>query len=131
MKVIIAGSRSFKDYNRLKTTCDQLLLDWGITHIICGMARGADMLGMLWAVSSKIPVMKFPADWDSYGNGAGYIRNTEMGKAADACILFWNGTSLGTGHMLKIMKELGKPVVVVRFDSTGISSEPEGQGDIK
>lgn len=45
-KVIIAGGRDFSDYEFLKLTMDHLLSN--ITSeigIVCGMAKGADLLG--------------------------------------------------------------------------------------
>src|SRR5262249_27106299 len=47
MKLIIAGSRTFSDYQRL---CQMLAQDKSrITQIITGGARGADQLGYRWA----------------------------------------------------------------------------------
>src|ERR1017187_4499383 len=40
MKVIIAGSRTFADYQFLSETCDMMAEDWQVTSVICGMARG-------------------------------------------------------------------------------------------
>lgn len=47
---------------------------------------------------------RFPAKWDLLGKGAGYARNVEMARYADALILIWNGMSKGSGHMLEIAK---------------------------
>ena len=47
MKLIIAGSRTFTDYQRL---CQVLAPDrHRITQVITGGARGADQLGYRWA----------------------------------------------------------------------------------
>ena len=49
MKVIIAGGRDFKDYNRLKEVCDKILINQNNIEIISGTAGGADTLGERYA----------------------------------------------------------------------------------
>lgn len=51
-KLIIAGGRDFKDYTLLRSTVDKLLknkLRKEKTVVICGMAKGTDMLGARYA----------------------------------------------------------------------------------
>ena len=84
-----------------------------VTEVVCGMAKGADSLGMAWAVANKVPVAKFPADWTSYGRAAGPIRNREMLNYADALIvLMWDG-SKGAANMLTQTVKAGKAAFVV------------------
>jgi hypothetical protein len=45
-------------------------------------------------------------------------RNYQMAQAGDLLIAFWDGRSPGTAHMVRCMQQLGKPVVVIRFDTT-------------
>lgn len=106
MKVIIAGSRNFNNYDFLQTKIDELKLN--ITEIICGEARGADLLGKQYGINHNIPIKSFPAKWDKYGKSAGYIRNKEMAEYADYLIAFWDGKSRGTNHMINIMRDLNK-----------------------
>lgn len=47
MKIIVAGSRTFNNYLLLKEILDNL--DITITEIVCGEARGADLLGKKYA----------------------------------------------------------------------------------
>ncbi len=52
IRIIIAGSRHFDDYNLLETTLDaylEKLLPYHDITIICGDAKGADALGELYA----------------------------------------------------------------------------------
>jgi len=115
MKLIIAGSREFTDYQLMLDTLHENGLNMDtVDTVVSGCAHGADKLGEKWAVSLKIPIARFPADWDSYGKRAGYVRNSEMAEYADACIVFWNGTSKGTKHMIDIAKrKKGMRVIVV------------------
>lgn len=114
--VIIAGGRDFKDYDLLAKTMNHLLSNVkdDIT-VVCGKARGADTLGEQYAKENEYAVRYFPADWNRYGKAAGYLRNTEMAKNADALVAFWDGKSLGTRHMIEIAKAHGLKVRVKRY----------------
>ena len=118
-KVIIAGGRDFDDYNMLKTHCDKILenkRNQGYRIIIIsGTARGADILGERYAKEKGYEVLRFPADWNTYGKRAGYIRNEEMSEHADACICFWDSISNGTRHMINIAKEKRLPLRIVTY----------------
>ena len=105
MKVIIAGSRDFDDYEVLRNYCDHVLQNQTDIEIVSGTARGADQLGERYAKERGYSVKQFPADWDKHGRSAGYIRNEEMAKYGDALIAFWNGMSKGTEHMINLAKQ--------------------------
>ena len=115
MKVIIAGGRDFKDYNRLKEVCDKILINQNNIEIISGTAGGADTLGERYAQEKGYEVKKFPAKWDEYGKKAGYLRNQEMGEYADGLIAFWDGQSKGTKHMIDIANKKGLKVRVISY----------------
>lgn len=112
MNVIIAGSRDI--------TLSPIIMDFfvqrsGITvdSVICGMARGMDLSGRLWAVHKNIPVIEMPANWDTFGKSAGYRRNQAMADCADALILIWDGESRGSGHMRDIALAKKLPIYEV------------------
>lgn len=129
MRIIIAGSRDFNDYNKLKSETLKIINELNFkdyntkrenVEIISGTARGADQLGERFAKEYKLNLVKFPANWDSFGKRAGYLRNAEMSKYAkqDAelgvLIAFWNG-SKGTKHMIDLATKDGLKVYVVKF----------------
>jgi len=125
LKVIIAGSRNFDNYNLLKEKIDFFLKNkinknkpnFGI-EIISGKARGADTLGERYAREKGFALKRFPADWNSYGKKAGYIRNKEMRDYADVCVVFWDRISKGS----KLMKEeidMKATGIVRRVDDLG------------
>ena len=116
--VIIAGSRDFNDYELLKSKCIFLLQDkmkQCNVQIVCGCARGADILGKQFAEEFGLKVLEYPADWEKYGKSAGYRRNKEMAKVADALIAFWDGESRGTKHMIDLAKEYGLPTRIIYY----------------
>lgn len=113
MKTIIAGCRDFTDYRLLKEKVDYYRKTHEITEIVCGMAQGADNLGMLYATDNNITITKFPADWDKHGKAAGPIRNREMAYYADVLIAVWDGKSKGTKNMIDEMNKLMKPTFLI------------------
>ena len=83
--------------------------------IVCGEARGADSLGKRLAYEKGWKVLSFPADWDKHGKAAGYKRNDEMARNADALIAFWDGKSRGTKHMIDLAKKYGLQTRIVGY----------------
>lgn len=107
-KVIIAGGRSFYDYNILKKHCDFILSEKLVDSkviIISGGANGADKLGERYAKDRGLELRIFLADWETHGKSAGYKRNVLMAENADALIAFWDNYSRGTKHMIDIANE--------------------------
>ena len=116
LRVIVAGGRSFNDYERLKRVMDHLLSNTADEIVVvCGMARGADSLGEQYAKEKGYEIRYFPADWKSLGKSAGYKRNEQMAQNADALVAFWDGQSCGTKHMIDLACKHGLDVRVIRY----------------
>ena len=116
MKIVIAGSRSFHDYQLL---CQTLAPDKSrITQVLTGGARGADQLGFRWALQHHIRSRCFAPDWERFGKTAGVRRNHQMAQAGDVLVAFHTNNSPGTAHMIACMRALGKPVVVIQVEAT-------------
>jgi len=120
MKLLIAGSRDFNDYDLLKEKLDKFfsiyLEDGEEVTIISGTARGADKLGENYARENSLKLECFPADWNTHGKKAGILRNIEMGKICTHGLLFWDGKSRGTAHMKDELYGQGKPFEVVYYE---------------
>lgn len=116
-KVIVAGGRSFDNYELLKLKLDNLLKtkDNADIVIVSGTANGADSLGEKYADENDIEIEYYNAFWDRLGRRAGYDRNVEMADNSDALIAFWNGSSRGTKHMIDISMEKGLAVRVIKY----------------
>ena len=89
--------------------------EFDITEVVSGGARGADLLGERWAKDHGIPVKRFPAKWNrqpdgSYDKGAGFKRNEEMARYADALIAMPGGN--GTADMIRRARNHGLKVYV-------------------
>ncbi len=128
MKVIIAGSRSIISY---VAVIDAIIKsNFDVSEIVSGRARGVDELGELYAKNHDIPIKEFPADWDNltapgaivkknrygkeYNVNAGFARNAEMAKYADALIAVWDGKSPGTFQMIREAEKAGLQVYVYK-----------------
>lgn len=117
MRLIIAGSRGIKDYHGTMGRLNEILgrVD-GQDEIVSGACPNSPDM---WAeqMASEVPGTKvkyFPADWELHGKSAGFKRNVEMADYADAALIFWDGQSKGTKHMIDLMLERGKSVCVFR-----------------
>lgn len=115
MKVIIAGGRDFRNFDLLCRKADRILSRQDEVEIVSGAAKGADKLGERYAELRGYPVKRFPADWGTFGKQAGYIRNEDMATYADALILFWDGRSKGSAHMLRIAYNYNLKVRIIKY----------------
>lgn len=114
-KLVIAGSRSFANFELMTKRCDFFLKDKTLSHdivIISGTAQGADQLGERYARLRNFGLERFPADWN-IGKQAGMIRNMQMLNHAHAVVVFWDGSSRGSLHMMDITRKAAKPLRVV------------------
>jgi len=115
MRILVAGSRGFQDYKLLRKKLDKITRNCKEVIILSGTAKGADRLGEQWAKEKGHTVERYPADWKKHGQVAGYLRNLEMLKKCDAVVVFWNGWSKGTRHVIIHARFMKKPLRIVRF----------------
>lgn len=121
MKLVVAGTRTFRDYELLRKALFSqyyFYIAFNNLEIVSGAADGADRLGEKYAKENNLKLTRFPADWKKYGKAAGPIRNRQMAEYADQAIVFWDAHSKGTLNMIQTMRKLGKKVnVVIYFDN--------------
>lgn len=124
MKFIVAGSRTidwhlaYGELVKLRITEGHAFSRGKVTEIVCGCANGPDTAGEVYGDFYDIPIKKFPAEWEKYGNRAGPIRNNKMAVYADALLLIWDGKSSGSRHIKSAMLLLNKPVYEVILNDT-------------
>jgi len=112
-KVIIAGSRTFRNFRIVRQYCDKYLQNKTDIEIISGGADGVDKLGERYARERNHKLTIMNADWKQYGKAAGPTRNRQMAEHAYAAIIFWDMSSKGTKNMLDTAREKGLLVRVV------------------
>jgi hypothetical protein len=114
-RVIVAGGRDFFNYQLLESKLNKLLSQKENVEIVSGNAKGADQLGERYARQHGLLISSYPALWNLHGTKAGFIRNEEMAKTANACVCFWDGESSGTKHMIETAKSMQIPVRVINY----------------
>lgn len=120
-RVIVAGTREFDNYSLLRMQLTDYLspIPNEEIEIISGTARGADKLGEQYASDHNLKCIKFPANWNTYGKSAGYIRNAEMAKYASqehgVLFAFWDGKSKGTKHMIDLAYKYNLETYVIKY----------------
>ncbi len=116
MKVIIAGSRGFNDYEVLRKFCDYVIGEPNEeVEIVSGTAKGADKLGERYALEKGYKLKEFPPNWSEHGKSAGYQRNTVMASYSDLLIAFHDGESKGTQHMIDLANKKEINVAVYKY----------------
>ena len=116
MRVLVCGGRDYNDHdavfgfldnfcvdNGLRYECDEygnwLPKDIVIIHGAC--PTGADSLADQWAVVNWVQFVEFRADWKTYGNKAGPIRNQRMIDEGKPDIVIGFPGGRGTADMLR------------------------------
>lgn len=131
VRICVAGSRSFHD-KRMFDAYLRVFLSWaGIEPyaFISGAARrGPDRMIIDWAKYHEKPCFEFEADWDTYGKGAGFIRNAEMRQHLTHLLVFWDGESRGTKEMVEQTMKLENvhiSLIKVKPDAEWLATHPE------
>jgi hypothetical protein len=119
--VIVTGGRDYADMNRVCDCLDALNKIRPITvvrHGACvdrsGAMMGADRWADVWAVHNGVEVDRNPADWGTFGYGAGPMRNRDMAwkePRASVCLAFPGGR--GTRNMIGHANKAGILVIEV------------------
>lgn len=118
MKIAIAGSRTFANYEVMCAFIERSLSDVefnSIEAVVSGGARGADTLAEQYARENGLELIVFPAEWKRHGRKAGPLRNVKIIQECDLCFAFWNGQSRGTEHDISLCKRMGKPCYICMF----------------
>lgn len=117
MIVVIAGSRTIRDYELVKKYV--LQSRFKIDEVVNGCARGVDYMGVLFAQEYGLRLKNFVPDWDKYGRAAGNIRNGLMADYADAAIIINQTFSRGAANMHTQMVSRNKRYYTVHIDEDG------------
>lgn len=112
-KILITGSRNFKDLERMKEIiAEQIGLSGNI--VIHGGAMGVDSYAEavcnIYSISTIViePVNKQIKEYYLH-------RNAEMIGMCDEVIAIWDGASRGTKFTIDYAKARNKPVKIIKF----------------
>lgn len=116
IKLIIAGGRTFNDYELLEKEASAYVSELqklDEIQIVSGGAKGVDTLGERFAQERILDLKIFEADWSKFGRSAGPKRNAEMADYATHLLSFWDGESKGTKSMINLAKKKGLEVKII------------------
>ncbi len=107
MKLLIAGSRSIKDFDLSEYVTEDVDL------IICGGADGIDRIAENYADKKRISKLVLRPRYELYGRTAPLKRNEQMVDMADAVLIVWDGVSRGTAYTVSYAKKCLKPLTLI------------------
>ncbi len=107
MKTAVIGSRGICRVDLSK------YLPAGTDEIVSGGAKGVDTCAREYARAQGIKLTEFLPAYEKYGRNAPLMRNREIIAYADTVLAFWDGESKGTAHVIRLCRELLKPVRVI------------------
>lgn len=109
MRVIVCGSRDWRDPEPIRARLRQLPPDTVIVH---GACRGADLMAGFVAQRLGLRVEPVPANWRAFGMSAGPIRNRAMLRRGADLVLAFGAEGRGTKNMLRLASVWGVPAEV-------------------
>ena len=119
MRILVCGGRDFDDYNLLSQTLHEVVQSavkspqdniYKDTIIIHGWAKGVDAMADRWALTNKINIERYAADWSKYGRAAGPIRNEVMLREGEPDLVVAFPGGRGTANMIAQAKAAGVEV---------------------
>ena len=114
--ICIAGSRSYNDYKDFSYWVGHYVAQFKDKRlcVVSGDASsGADAMAIRWCSENNIECVKMPADWDTHGKRAGFIRNAQMREVITHLLAFWDGISSGTAEMIEGSLDEGVDVATI------------------
>lgn len=127
--VIIAGSREYAYTILVDKFVMNLPKD---VVVVTGGARGVDSWATAIATECGLETIVHKADWNKYGRSAGPIRNNLMlSLYPGTLVVFWDGVSRGTKHILSAAKAQGRHIILFFNDNAAyeINAEEEEVDD--
>lgn len=107
MKLLIAGSRSIKDFD----ISSYIPVDTEL--IISGGANGVDALAEAYADKKRISKLILRPRYELYRRAAPIKRNEQMVEICDKVLIFWDSVSKGTKHTIDYANKIGKPIEII------------------
>lgn len=113
MKILIAGSRSIKEFDLQK------YIPEGVDLIIAGGAEGIDTVAENYADKKRISKLILRPKYELYGRAAPLKRNEEMIDISDFVLVIWDGKSKGSKYTIEQAKKKSKELLVIDISNIG------------
>lgn len=125
-RILVSGSRDWTDrqfvWNALDSAACLLAPDaerpLSVVSVVHGACpTGADKHADDFCKRFVVAVERHPADWETHGRRAGYLRNQEMVDAgADIVLVFNKNSSRGASMTARLAREAGLPVIEYKVE---------------
>jgi hypothetical protein len=124
-RVLVTGSRTWTKLSVIVAALDELLVEHPDMVVVHGKCpKGADLMADAWAARRGVPVEAHPADWDTHGRRAGFLRNQAMvDTKPNVCLAFIADRSRGATHCAGAARTAGIPTVYVRMSTVDKEDE--------
>lgn len=110
-RLLVTGSRNWDDVTTIKLALNHAVnyLDDQVTLVHGACPTGADDIADdLFTYANLGPVETHPADWDTHGKRAGFLRNSLMvDLGADLCLAFIKNESRGATMTANLAEKAG------------------------
>lgn len=109
-RLLITGSRTWAKEDLMRKLLERVYNEVKDRDpiLVHGTAPGADQMASLIWLDLGGAVEPHPADWDTYGKSAGFVRNQEMvDLGANLCIAFIHNRSRGATMTARIADQAG------------------------
>ena len=96
--IVVSGTRKWADKVKFHTHITQYLRRFNepVLFVSGAAPSGADRMIIQWCARYNYPCIEMPADWDTYGPQAGFVRNFDLLNIGTHFATFWDGVSPGT-----------------------------------
>lgn len=118
MRVLITGSRDWTNVDAIRQILEAFSAkfiknDEKVTLVSGACPTGADALCEQIAEELGWTIERHPADWNTHGKRAGFLRNAEMVKTnPDYCLAFIKNGSKGATMTANLSQKSGIPTFI-------------------
>ena len=103
MKLAVVGSRNIDESFVYQYLSEHIPKD--TEEIVTGGAKGTDSVAIRFANDNNIKLTLFSPEYNLYKKGAPLKRNLLISEYSDYAIVFWDGESKGTKHIIKCFSD--------------------------
>jgi O-acetyl-ADP-ribose deacetylase (regulator of RNase III) len=123
--LVVVGDRNYADFDRIDIGVGEALIEFGLhwgefDALVSGGARGVDKAAagtgkpgdteQTVAKAHGLRPIVCQADWERYGNSAGFVRNRTMADIGTHFVAYVAKESVGTKMMIGLIKRLNEQI---------------------
>ena len=108
IRVLVTGSRGWDDVDAIYRALSRFDKGPPVTLVSGACPTGADVIAERIAEKLGWAVERHPADWQTHGKRAGFLRNAEMVElGANVCLAFIRNNSKGASMTEDLARKAG------------------------